>query len=764
MTRRRRESTIFYRELRALCGLSYRYAGVFLLVALLISIPAALEVRELSLDTDLTRLLPEHSRAVQWSEELEPAVGDGGYFSIIFEDDDRAAVESTVDEVAARLLELPGIRRVNHQYPRDFIDEYRYLLVPSRWLEEVVDEIVVWEAEVNPFLEDLGDPPEEDADGGDELERVLEQFGDIPRYHEGPEGRMFGMLVHPDEGLKNLGAVRDIYQRMEAIVAEVAERHDISWWGIGGSARTRVEEFDIIKADLRRSGTIAVIAIIAALVFSFRSIRVLPVVLLPLGVGLLWSFALVPTLVGELNTITSFPLMVLFGMGVDYSIHLVKRFRAELVHARPQEALCETFTSTGRSVATSGATTCLGLWILAVSDFRGFSDFGIIGGTSVFLVVLAMLLVMPATLVLAHRLGLVTPRAPGSPRDHFELPPRWVAVTLAVLVIASAGLAPIGLSFDYDFTSLSASLEELERIRAKQDEVYPVFFGPAAIYLTEDEDSLDVALERIEASRQGPDSHIGAVSSIRDLAPGERELQRRLELIAEIKEMLSARWVRRIDDPQRQRVIADILEFEPPARAPAVHEVPDSLAADLRAHDDSGYLVALNPQGNTKDGLVAMAFTAELYELDMPPEVKGPTGDKPVLAEVMWLVTEEAPWIVGYTFLGVFFLVVLDRRSMRQASWVLVPLVAGLCLTFGVMIAIGWQLNFFNMVVLPAILGIGVDHGVHYYRRWRELGRDTAATQHELFEPVSTCSLTTIMGYAGMMLAHHPGLRSIGNL
>ena len=85
-------------------------------------------------------------------------------------------------------------------------------------------------------------------------------------------------------------------------------------------------------------------------------------------------------------------------------------------------------------------------------------------------------------------------------------------------------------------------------------------------------------------------------------------------------------------------------------------------------------------------------------------------------------------------------------------------------MTLGAMVMLGWKLNFFNMVVLPTMLGIGVDHGVHYYRRWRELGRDTRAAQRELFEPLTVCSLTTVMGYVGMNVAHHPGLEAIGQL
>ena len=66
------------------------------------------------------------------------------------------------------------------------------------------------------------------------------------------------------------------------------------------------------------------------------------------------------------------------------------------------------------------------------------------------------------------------------------------------------------------------------------------------------------------------------------------------------------------------------------------------------------------------------------------------------------------------------------------------------------------------MIVIPALLGMGVDGGVHYYRRWVERGGDTASTQRELFDPLSIAIATTMIGYSGMIFANHPGIRSLG--
>jgi len=760
-----REDTLFYCELVRICRWSVRWPVAWILVTVALCIPAFMSARKLGLDTDLTRLLPDNSRAVMWSEELEPLVGDGGYFSVIFEGAPEETLRRSVETMVGQLRQLEGVATIDYRYPTDFINQFKYALVPSYRLEEMIGTIEDWETQVNPFLDDFGlegDETENDTSG--ELEKLLNQYRELPEYHRTPESTMFGMIVNISQGLSDMGATAEIYGGMRGI-ADTIEADNGVTISIGGSLRTRVEELAVIMSDVQRTGLVAVIAILLTLAISFRSIKILPVVVYPIAAGLLWAFAFVPTMVGDLNTITSFLLMVLFGMGVDYSIHLTKRFRHELLVRPPEEALIETFVSTGRSVASSGVTTSFGLMILAISDFRGFYDFGLIGGISILVVTMAMIFVMPATLFLGHRLGLVAAKKPRIPSRHLAIPPRWVAAILAVLVLGSAAASAQWLEFDYDFANFSANLDELDTIKAKQDEVYPIFFGPSAIYVADDLDALDEALALIEASKEGPDNVIRTLSSVRDFAPSDAEAARRKAYIADIKEMLSGRWVRRIEDPDRMRLIEDVLAFEVPEQLSRTPDIPDVIRERMMARDGSGALVlGLHATGNGKDGRVTMQFTGQLYEIEMPEGIRGPTGDKPVLAEILWLVTREAPLIVVLTFLGIFILVVIDRRDVNQAAWVLVPLVASLLLTFGAIIAIGWKLNFFNMVVLPTLLGLGVDHGIHFYRRWRELDQNTAATQLELFEPITVATATTIMGYAGMAFAHHPGLRSIGNL
>lgn len=78
---------------------------------------------------------------------------------------------------------------------------------------------------------------------------------------------------------------------------------------------------------------------------------------------------------------------------------------------------------------------------------------------------------------------------------------------------------------------------------------------------------------------------------------------------------------------------------------------------------------------------------------------------------------------------------------------------------------VGLQLNFYNMIVLPAILGIGNDAGVHLVHRYQEEGPGSIRrVLRYTGEHIAMGSFTTMIGFAGLLLSFHPGLHSIGEL
>ena len=116
-----------------------------------------------------------------------------------------------------------------------------------------------------------------------------------------------------------------------------------------------------------------------------------------------------------------------------------------------------------------------------------------------------------------------------------------------------------------------------------------------------------------------------------------------------------------------------------------------------------------------------------------------------------------------YAVLAVLAVVYLDFRSLRLSLLALVPLVASKLQLFGLMGWLNIPLNPANMIVLPLILGVGVDTGVHIvhdYLRERAPYRISASTG----AAVVINTLQNIVGFGGLMIASHRGLHSLGRV
>jgi hypothetical protein len=117
----------------------------------------------------------------------------------------------------------------------------------------------------------------------------------------------------------------------------------------------------------------------------------------------------------------------------------------------------------------------------------------------------------------------------------------------------------------------------------------------------------------------------------------------------------------------------------------------------------------------------------------------------------------------------VFLVLLIDFRSVKDAALAMVPVALGWGLMVGCMVVFDVALNLANIVVLPLLLGIGIDAGVHIMHRCRQsaaASSDDCAILSELLEgtggAVVVATVTTMIGFAGLIIPDHGGMRSLG--
>jgi predicted RND superfamily exporter protein len=116
---------------------------------------------------------------------------------------------------------------------------------------------------------------------------------------------------------------------------------------------------------------------------------------------------------------------------------------------------------------------------------------------------------------------------------------------------------------------------------------------------------------------------------------------------------------------------------------------------------------------------------------------------------------------VGYAALLVLTILTIFLRRPSSILLALLPMTMGLLTTAGVMGWAGMPINLFNFIVLPILIGIGLDDGIHIFRRYQEL-EDVEKTLASTGRSVFVTTLTTACGFGSLYLARYHVLEGMG--
>ncbi len=188
-------------------------------------------------------------------------------------------------------------------------------------------------------------------------------------------------------------------------------------FSIGGGPVFYEDIQAVSESDLRRAELLAFPFAIIALLFVFRSVIAAILPALVGGFAVVVSLALIFGL-GQLTPLSIFVLNIttLFGLGlgVDYSLFMVSRFREEMARGcSVEEGVILTVATAGRAVAFSGLTVSIGLLGLTFFHINMLHSVGIGGVLVVLLAVLAALTLLPAMLsILGLKVNALPVRLP----------------------------------------------------------------------------------------------------------------------------------------------------------------------------------------------------------------------------------------------------------------------------------------------------------------------------------------------------------------
>jgi predicted RND superfamily exporter protein len=758
-----------------------RRAGWVLAAAVLLAAGSALLASHLELRTNVAELLPSRDPAVVELERLGRSLDGTSILQIAIESPDRAANLAVAAGLTDGLRKLPADTLSTAAYDvraeRKFFEDRKWLYVPLADLEEIRDSL---NAEIakrkNPLYVDLEDhdPPQKIADRMKARGSKLDKFP--TGFFENKDGTLVVIVCRPPGGLFAERAGEKLANAARGLIAATrlpAGMH----LGLTGDVIAQLEERAALENDLVWATGVCVTLVCVVVILFYGRFRALMFVGAPALIGVTVAFAAAELAFGYLNASTAFLGSIVIGNGINFPIIQLARYDEERRAGRPVAGAVEamlrgSLRATG--IAASGAALAYGS--LVITRFRGFQQFGVIGGVGMIAAWLATVTLLPALiftfdrkgsprrfrlgdLKLTERLGRLATRAPG----------RCLLLFGALSVAAALPLQSfLKDPFEYDFRNLRNRRALTQGGAALAERVDPVFgltLTPSVVLADarkHTEEIRDIVQSRDKASGK---PLIGDVSILDDFLPGDAATQeKKLALLAELRALVDGPDFQKLDDEDKKRAV----DLRPPESLKPVTDadLPDQVKRPFRELDGTLGRIVLVYHGawvSVWDGhnLERLADLIERIPLRDGTVVRS-SGHAVVFSAMIRSIIHDAPRATLASFLGVALLVIL-LAGPRGAAPVLAVLCAGVLWMLGASALLGLRANFLDFIALPITFGIGVDYGINIYLRSRAED-DPLKGVATTGGAVALCSLTTIIGYGALLVADNQALRSFGEV
>jgi len=750
---------------------------------------------------DLSELLPARSRSALDLAAVTERVGGWAEASIVLHGADAGSMELFADDLADALTAAPGglIRWVEHRTDAatDFYKRRLLLFLSEAELRELRDTLAARQAWEAATAKGPAATPRPDLEGL--VERLARERGSaLGRWQDGyyvgeVPGRKPGEKMTALALLVRLAGDQGDYRRvvaLDGLLKETVARLDPKKTAptmevaYGGFVASNIMEHDALAEDLVWATLLVILAVAAAVAIYNRTWKAAPAVGIPLLCGTFVTFGLAWLAVGHLNSNTAFLGSIVVGNGINVGLIFFARYLEERRRgAAPVAAMVVAVDQTWLATLTAALAAGVSYASLLSTDFRGFNQFGLIGGIGMSLAWLfSYLMTPPLVLAWERRAPLVRP-GQAAARPIFthlvslavERAPR-VTLLLAALLSVAAAWSAVRFArdpFEYDFTKLRDRSALAEGAPGWWDARVDAIFGShltPTVLLGKDEDEAREIARRLEAHRKAtPGSTVGAILSVAALVPEGQAAK--LPLIREIGALARAGGLGFLAPDKRMAVEAVLPSQE---LAPfTVADLPPELRRQLTEVDGRlGTPVLVYPDAamDVWDGREVLRHAAELREVELPRRDVPMASSMLVFADVMASIRQDGPRATWLSLLGVVLLVLLAFglggrrvRDLADAGWVLASLGLGVLWFVGLAGIFKLKLNMLNFIALPITFGIGVDYAVNVFQRRRlDHAGSIADCVRTTGGAVALCSLTTMIGYSSLLIARNQALVSFG--
>jgi predicted RND superfamily exporter protein len=814
------------RALSAYARLMTRRPLGVLLTLLILTVGATLAATRLTINSNQLDLIDQNLPEVKEVKRVIDMIGGAGHLMIGLRSSDGPKLRAVADDLAAIFkADTENVRAVTYKVPVEFIQKNMVLFIPTEDLAEGKKRLNTYlrarlECE-DPFYLDL-DSHCEDLKKQDAkllLKDLIDKHASVGKksiredYYVSNDGEMLMILIKPMWDSNELGKTKEYLQRLEAQIQDYAKnnKHGVTMeesydrqapgtgkitYGYSGSYKVNVDDSYAIQDSLEPVSVIAFLLILAITIVFFR--KWLPTFISVVGmvIGTILVMGFTWIVFRQLNMITSILGGILMGFGVDYGIQFIYRTRIELgMGKRYDQAIFDALVNAGRPAFVAAIVTGGSFLVLMTSEFKGFSQFGLLAGVGTVIIGVTLFCWSPAILMV---LGRINPNLPAKligvsepPKDaneHGEIriphPKLLLTVAVAVTVLLCAAAIPwtpyvepadghtptlwervrSGVRFNYNTRALIPENQPSIKLQDEITDRFEISSDILAVYTKTIEEAKEVA-DELNAHLKDKYDTVEQVVSVYTFVPPPERAAANAKILEEWEQELSDININALppEMQEKARFFKEVLSVRPYD----VHQLPDMYQAQFRniptaKPENHGWLTFIYPKVDLRDGKAMLKFCDQVSVIKTDSGKEYRSAGQPLLfGKLARMVLHDGLVTVILAAIWILVMHYLDFRSVALAAASVIPLGVGLVMMLGIMSITNHQLNFMNIIILPILLGFGVSHGLYLLHRFLE-GTSPVVALKSVGAAVASSTLTAIAGFGALFAASHNGLKSMG--
>jgi len=517
---------------------------------------------------------------------------------------------------------------------------------------------------------------------------------------------------------------------------------------IAGPARFAVAIRDRIEGNVIVLSTVSLLLIMGLVWRGLRRPSLLPLLALPMGVGVLAGLAAVQAAFGFVHGITLAFGACLVGIAIDYPLHIV-------AHAADMADMRESARRIWSTLRLSALSTVAAFVPFLFARFPGLGQIGLFVVAGLLAGLLAARFLFPALCP-----GMV--RHPGSQIGLQRLWRIRTALRLPLIGLTIAGASVLFVRWDTvqesDLQALSPAPPELVALDRKlraglgaPDVRYLIAVRAAAAdEVLQREERLRPVLGRLQE-----EGGIAAYRMAADYLPSRGEQERRRALLPDAQTLRLAVAEAVAGTPYNaaafEPFIADVAKAgrsEPVTRADlAGTPVAPLLAAYLDSRDGAWTGVVL------LSGLKSPDALAEALRFAGIPGVEAIDLKQEANRLVRSFLDESLAWL-ALSLVAVTGLLYAGLRSADGVARVIGPVLLSLTVTAGTLAALGIPVSLFHILSLILVAGLGMDYGLFFARR----SDDATTLRATILCNVTTAAVFLVMAFSSIPVLHGIGL------